>query len=131
MVRFLIVALASAAVIVGLVVPKLAALGLTAGVLVGAAFFFIAMSTGQGIVSARLVKDRNTPNDPNASISMGLGAAGIACSAYGTDRYPHQFQMFLLFCAIAGATIALVAAWRHRTSKQISAPAPVDGDSAS
>ncbi len=122
MVRLYTVALTALAVVIGLSVPQLAAVGLIAGILAGVAFFFIALSRGQGIVNARLVKDPERPNDPNAAISMGLGAAGIGCGAFANPNYPQSYRYFYLFCAIAGAMIALVAAWRNRNAKPLTDP---------
>jgi protein-S-isoprenylcysteine O-methyltransferase Ste14 len=117
MIRFYAVGITALAVVFGLAVPRFAAVGLIAGVVVGVAFFFIAISNGQGLVNARLVKDPDRPNDPNAAISMGLGAAGIACGAVANPHYPQSFRYFYLCCAVVGALVALVAAWRNRAEK--------------
>jgi hypothetical protein len=89
-------------------------IGLAAGVLIGVAYFFLALSSSRGMINAGISHDPARPTDPNAAISMGLGAAGIACYAAANSNYPSGFRNFYAACAAAGLLIALANAWRWR-----------------
>lgn len=124
MVRLVVVVVTALIVVAGVVAGRfglgrpgadpLPPVGLAAGVLVGSAYFFIALGSGKGMIQARLTKDPERPNDPNAAISMGLGAAGIGCSAAANPHYPSGFRSFYMACAVVGLLIAVVNAWRSR-----------------
>ncbi|MDR3707835.1 MAG: hypothetical protein P4L33_06025 [Capsulimonadaceae bacterium] len=126
MLRFTIVSVAALAILPGIgapwmntaqgLAPRLAAAGLIVGVLVGVVFFFLALSGSKGMINARLSRDPDHPHDPNAAISMGFGAAGIACSAVANAHYPASYRYFYAVCAVVGLVIALVNAWRYRLS---------------
>lgn len=102
------------------------ALGSALGIVIGAVFFAIALGRNNGLVNASLRKDPARPNDPNAGISMGLAAAGIALGAMSNPHYPVLFHRFYVFCLAAGLVIAATLALRHakpRPEQKVDAPA--------
>jgi len=116
-------------VALGLIHPDYAALGLTAGLGVGAVFFFRVMMSGRGIMDLNLKPDPDRPKSPDSRISMGLAAAGIGCSGYMNPHYywPAAHWSFLA-AAILGAVIALFTAWRSMIVRPIVSEVYADKD---
>ena len=131
MLRLTIVSLAALTILPGIAAslleparvfsPRLAAVGMSVGLAAGIVYFFLALASGGGMINARLVRDPDRPHDPNAAISMGLGAAGVASAAVVNLEYPVSFRTFYALCALAGLAIAVVNAYRYRLQP------PVDG----
>ena len=102
--------------------------GSVVGILLGVVYFALALSRNDGLINASLRPDPARPHDPNAAISMGLGAAGLALSAVGNLHYPVGFRLFYWFCLVLGLFIACFQAIKNRVL--IPAKAPVNSSGA-
>jgi len=124
MVRFIVVVISALIIAPGVIAGRMGLAGpiclalpviaLSVGLLDGAIYFFIALSGNRGIADVRLARDPDRPVDPNVGISMGIGAAGIACFAAANPNFPSGYRNFYDACAVIGLLIALVYAWRWR-----------------
>jgi peptidoglycan/LPS O-acetylase OafA/YrhL len=112
MIRLILVLIAVVAVGCGLVVDLYAPIGLACGVIVGVIFLVTSLMNGNGVASMSISLASKRKYDPDTSVCTGIAAAGIACSAHASPSYSSSFHQFFLFCAIAGAVIAIIAAVR-------------------
>ncbi len=115
------IVLACVAVMIASVMLQKALIATIVGIVVGTPFFLVAFASGGGMAEVRITGGKK-PNDPNASIGMGLAAAGIAATAMSNSDYPESFRIFYACCFAIGLLIAVIFAVKK--PKEVS----IDGD---